>query len=146
GAAYTSVQAGVELPLGLPRLPGATRILVAFVRSAGALRDLVLDTDWVGQPASALVLTNVSDDVPGELPYPHVTLGARELGALLDRRPAVRRRIPFVLGAREGAVPDELARVFVPTRAYRHALEVLEHHRFAVLTGPPEVGKTAIAR
>jgi MoxR-like ATPase len=36
--------------------------------------------------------------------------------------------------------------VFVPTRAYRRALTVLDVHRFAVLTGPPAMGKTAIAR
>jgi hypothetical protein len=41
---------------------------------------------------------------------------------------------------------QELASVFVPTHAYRRALEVLDAHRFAVLTGPPEMGKTAIAR
>src|SRR5664279_5269307 len=39
-----------------------------------------------------------------------------------------------------------LAAVFMPTRAYRRALGVLDRHRFAVLSGPPEVGKTAIAR
>src|SRR5947199_2139281 len=41
---------------------------------------------------------------------------------------------------------DELARVFVPSGAYPRAVSVLEAHRFAVLTGPPEMGKTAIAR
>lgn len=40
----------------------------------------------------------------------------------------------------------ELAHVFVATRPYARALDVLERHRFAVLTGPPEMGKTAIAR
>src|SRR4029078_5451711 len=35
---------------------------------------------------------------------------------------------------------------FVPTRAYERTLAVLERHHFAVLTGPPEMGKTAIAR
>jgi hypothetical protein len=36
--------------------------------------------------------------------------------------------------------------VFVPTRAYSRAVRVLGEHCFAVLTGPPEMGKTAIAR
>ena len=36
--------------------------------------------------------------------------------------------------------------MFVPTGAYQRAVSVLEAHRFAVLTGPPEMGKTAIAR
>jgi hypothetical protein len=39
-----------------------------------------------------------------------------------------------------------LSEVFVPTAAYRRALAVLDAHRFAVLTGPPEMGKTSIAR
>jgi hypothetical protein len=87
-----------------------------------------------------------------------VVLGADELGALVDASPATRRRVPSVLGVRDldplldgagswdEAAARELARVFVPTRAYRHTLETLERHRFAVLTGPPEMGKTAIAR
>src|SRR6185503_12786660 len=44
------------------------------------------------------------------------------------------------------AAARDLARVFVPTRAYERTLAVLERHHFAVLTGPPEMGKTAIAR
>src|SRR5947208_16904931 len=54
-AAFASVPGGVDLPLGLPRLPGGTLVLVAFLRpsaGAAALRHLVLDIDWVGQPAS----------------------------------------------------------------------------------------------
>ena len=35
--------------------------------------------------------------------------------------------------------------MFWPTRAYDRAREVLDRHRFVVLTGPPEMGKTAIA-
>jgi hypothetical protein len=89
-------------------------------------------------------------------------LDAGDIGRLLDEAPELRRRIPFVLGVRnlsdlvsehvrsastwDEAAARELARVFVPTRAYRRTLRVLEQHRFAVLTGPPEMGKTAIAR
>ena len=36
--------------------------------------------------------------------------------------------------------------MFVPTPAYHRALAVLREHGFLVLTGPPEMGKTAIAR
>ena len=39
----------------------------------------------------------------------------------------------------------EISAVFVPTEAYRHAREVLKKHKFVVLDGPPEVGKTTIA-
>ena len=89
-------------------------------------------------------------------------VGPRELGAALDASPAIRRRVPFVLGIRDldGLVEPEvrrrstadveaaaaLVRVFVPTRAYQRTLDVLDLHGFAVVTGPPEMGKTAIAR
>lgn len=91
-----------------------------------------------------------------------VVLGAREIGASVDRHPWVRAAMPSVLGLRdlEGLIDDavaarssldvrraqELARVFWPTRAYHRALGVVGRHRFVVLTGPPEMGKTAIAQ
>ncbi len=40
----------------------------------------------------------------------------------------------------------KLASIYVPTHSYRQALAVLERHHFCVLTGPPEMGKTASAR
>jgi hypothetical protein len=89
-------------------------------------------------------------------------LGADELSESIDRHPALRLAMPSLLGLRDltPLVPppvrerssldleraQELARVFVPTRAYQRACEVLARHRFVVLTGPPEMGKTAIAR
>ncbi len=88
-------------------------------------------------------------------------LGAGELGARVDGRVELRRTMPSLLGLRDldpliepevagrssldRDAAQELATVFVPTKAYRRALQVLAHHRFAVLTGPPEMGKTAIA-
>ena len=98
---------------------------------------------------------------------PHQTtkvrvLGPDVIGACLDARPELRRAMPSVLGLRDldqlidagvsgrstfdQAAATNLAGVFVPTRAYRRALAVLDRYRFAVLTGPPEMGKTAIAR
>ena len=38
-----------------------------------------------------------------------------------------------------------LTKVFVPTAAYSKTWTVLQDHHFAVLEGPPEMGKTAIA-
>jgi hypothetical protein len=92
--------------------------------------------------------------------------GAADLDAWLDRSPNVRLAFPQVLGLRDlTALLDAvvtrdirsrttlgleaaaaLAQVFVPTRAYSHALTTLSGHGFTVLTGPPEMGKTAIAR
>lgn len=89
-------------------------------------------------------------------------LGRAEIGQRLDARSELRRAMPSVLGLRDldGLIDAEvaarssldlpaaraLAAVFVPTRAYRRALGVLDTHGFAVLSGPPEMGKTAIAR
>jgi uncharacterized protein (DUF1778 family) len=89
-------------------------------------------------------------------------LGRGEIGERLDARAELRRAMPSTLGLRDLdelidpevagrstldlAAARALASVFMPTRAYRRALGVLEAHRFAVLTGPPEMGKTAIAR
>jgi len=88
--------------------------------------------------------------------------GPHELSELIDRAPLVRRRVPSVLGVRnldglisanlisrstaDVAAARSLAPVFVPTHAHARALATLERHRFAVLSGPPEMGKTASAR
>src|SRR5581483_7282414 len=107
-----------------------------------------------------LALTNYPE--PYRADGQTVVLAADRLSELLDARPDVRRAAPSVLGLCDLARrvdPDvlsrstgdvesarALARVFVPTTAYARALDVLDRHRFAVLTGPPEMGKTAIAR
>jgi hypothetical protein len=93
-------------------------------------------------------------------PVPVVHLGPEELSGLVDASPELRLGVPAVLGVRDADLPPEaaerstadlaaateLARVFVATRAYQRAVDVLQTHHFAVLTGPPEMGKTAIAR
>jgi hypothetical protein len=84
------------------------------------------------------------------------------LSARIDARPELRLAMPSLLGVRalDSLIPaavarrstldrgeaERLATVFVPTRAYARAVRTLREHRFAVLTGPPEMGKTAIAR
>jgi hypothetical protein len=128
-----------------------------------SLVDLVHSVGWAERPAhdcrSAVVLTDAGlvrarlDDAGGaEL--------LDGIHRLLDRHPAVRRRVPSLLGVCDLAIDPEvsarsawdadaaaaLTRVFVPTRAYRTALDTIERHRFCVLSGPPEMGKTAIAR
>ncbi|MEJ7894058.1 MAG: hypothetical protein WKF94_15615 [Solirubrobacteraceae bacterium] len=100
-------------------------------------------------------------------PMPQLRIGAEllgpaELSAHIDASEGLRRALPSLLGVRdlEGLITAEvrerstialdeaqrLARVFVTTRAYGRALEALDEHRFVVLAGPPEMGKTAIAR
>ena len=84
------------------------------------------------------------------------------LSARIDARPELRLAMPSLLGVRDldplisattahrstldRREAERLAAVFVPTRAYARAVRTLREHRFAVLTGPPEMGKTAIAR
>jgi hypothetical protein len=88
-------------------------------------------------------------------------LGRDELARIVEARADLRLRMPSLMGVRplDGLVPEDvaarssvdsaaahgLARVYVPTRAHARALAVLARHRFAVLTGPPEMGKTAAA-
>jgi hypothetical protein len=91
-----------------------------------------------------------------------VVCGDRELSESLDRHAGVRAAMPSVLGLRDltplisasarasSSLDVEraqtVARVFWPTRAYERARDVLARHAFGVLTGPPEMGKTAIAQ
>jgi hypothetical protein len=106
---------------------------------------------------SVLAMTNMHWAEHWLRPKSGAVIGPERLAELLDESPAVQRRVPSLLGIRELPEPANgsswdrdaacaLSQVFVPTHAYRSALRVLERHRFAVLSGPPEMGKTAIAR
>ena len=163
----TTIPAGLALP-GLRALPGPTSALVLW-RPGSNVWSLI-DRGLQHEYAAGSVLF-ATDDPTGELADEiGVALGSSavavldgpRLSAILDGDPLIRRRVPFVLGVREleGLVDDdvvrrstldlaaahELARVFVTTRAYRSTVDVLERHAFAVVSGPPEMGKTAIAR
>ena len=155
-------------------LPGPVLAVSAWATAdhpaLAALRNNVLRSETLdGQiPRSLLVLTNRSEIVraspgtpPGKPPVV-ASLGPEDLGRLIDHHAELRFRMPSLLGVRDldGIVPGEalarstgdiaaahsLARVFMPTRAYTATLDVLRQRHFAVLTGPPEMGKTAIAR
>jgi hypothetical protein len=121
-----------------------------------------------GSPA--LIVTNIDRELAAialearalDATGPVVILGAGEIAASLDRDPGMRLAMPSVLGLRDlDPLIDatirarssfdleraqELARVFWATRAYERSCAVLGEHRFVVLTGPPEMGKTAIAQ
>jgi hypothetical protein len=158
------------------RGPAAVAVVWVRDRMSSAHRMSILSSGVLAVPAElggwferVLVLTNLDRKEVGQahaLRFGNVkklvVLGAAELGRSLDRHPDLRAAMPSVLGLRDlnpliaagagerstlditGA--QELARVFWPTRAYERARTALGHHRFVVLTGPPEMGKTAIAR
>lgn len=89
-----------------------------------------------------------------------------QLEAMITSAPHVRLSFPQILSLRDlsGLLEEvvnrdlknradillsdarELAAVFVPTRAYYKAIDTLTRHHFVVLTGPPEMGKTSIAK
>jgi hypothetical protein len=157
------------------RLGGPVTVIVTWVaedvlpeRRLISLVERVVGLGSCGE--RVLVLTNL-DGAAGQVALQQaawaedrtvVVWGDRELGERLDRHPDVRAAMPSVLGSRDLAPllspaaraqssldverAQKLARVFWPTRAYEHARAVLAEHRFVVLTGPPEMGKTAIAQ
>ena len=91
--------------------------------------------------------------------------GGDDVCDILDKRSSIARAFPqllsirdldelirFALNAESRARSDtalqlaqELVPVFAPTSSYERAWKVLRKHHFAVLEGPPEVGKSAIA-
>jgi hypothetical protein len=112
------------------------------------------------RPHSAVTFVNVAADRIKPLPLEHVVFGEAELLDAVRRLPGVRLRMPSLLSLEaappqpaalgrsmfDGVEARSLARVFVPTPAWHQAVAVLREHHFLVLTGPPEMGKTAIAR
>jgi hypothetical protein len=140
-------EALAEERLAWPMRPPTGSVLVLVnVEPAAAELELVEDTVRAGLGGSVGI----------------AVAGPAALGEVIDGAPKLRRRLPSVLGVRDlaGLIPSELversttdfaaavalSRVFVPTGAHARTLAVLARNRFAVLTGPPEMGKTAIAR
>jgi hypothetical protein len=91
--------------------------------------------------------------------------GGDDICDILDRRKGIARSFPQLLSIRDLdeligfalskesrersetalQIATELVPVFAPTSSYERAWTVLRKHHFAVLEGPPEVGKSAIA-
>ena len=159
---------GLDAPGG-ERLTGPALAVIAWQRRGEGTEHRVhmtihraLDLWSRSTFRSLLVLSNARPDSAPWHDMDVVWLGPDELSTLVAESWEVRLTLPPVLGigAAEDLVDREaadrstadleaalgLARVFVPTRAHAAAVDVLTRRHFAVLTGPPEMGKTAIAR
>jgi hypothetical protein len=103
----------------------------------------------------------------GNFPLINVVLmGGQDVCDILDNSPSIRVSFPQILSLRDldsllndviakpiiersrGMIEEarEVSLIFYPTNAYSETIKKLTLHNFAVLEGPPEVGKTAIAR
>ncbi len=145
---------GATAALGWPRAREVVVLWLVEDRERGYLRD------WLREALAPVILIANRELPELEIDPGVIRIGPAEVAAALDARPHVRRRVPFVLGIRDEVADADalagstfdvdaavaLAQVFVPTGAYRRALEVLDRSSFAVLSGPPEMGKTAAAR
>lgn len=131
---------------------------VSTVRHYVLLTNVSLDSD---------LRDGVSSKLRAVLPKAKITaLGGGDLCNMLDDAPNIRTAFPQLLGIADidllinNAIlkpvlerskfairrAHDLARVFVPTSAYNKAQQVLTNHWFVALTGPPEMGKTTIAK
>jgi hypothetical protein len=116
----------------------------------------------IGAGAREQIRTMFADAVPSATV---VVWSGDDVCDILDHAPTVARAFPQLLSIRDldeliGRVlnkesrersetalqiASELVPVFAPTSSYERAWRVLRRHHFAVLEGPPEVGKSAIA-
>lgn len=153
-----------------PALKGAVNAEVARIRARqetgqwSAVRQYVLVTNCPIQASQRKEIESILI-----LPIPDASvhiLSGKDLSGLAADHPNVRKAFPQLLGLGDleqlitNATNKELlersraalqaasalAPVFVPTVAYDKAWTVLGRHGFAVLEGPPEMGKTAIAQ
>lgn len=124
-------------------------VLLTNVVLSGTGREEISALLTDGLPESRITIADGSDvgamldDSPRvRLSFPEV-LGLRDLSALIDQ--AVRKDL-LLRSSLTIEIAQELAPSFMATKAYSRALEVLARRGFVVLSGPPEMGKTSIAR
>ena len=155
----------------IPRLIAAVKaemaeVLLRGIKNDGGRRNgkhYVLLTNSLISPEGRQA---VESEVHKALPSSQVhCLGGNDICDLLDGNTTVRRSFPQLLSLRDLDIllanvvnrdiverssaaisyARDVAPVFVPTGAFVQAWDVLKKHHFAVLEGPPEMGKSAIA-
>src|SRR5450755_3395745 len=173
---FVLAQDPIGPPLAAQSLPAPVLVHCAWIRDGGTLgveaaiaalahrhpEDFELARSYLLVSNVEVPASEMQDTDPRWGLSAALAIGPEALGARIDALPELRLAMPSLLGlgALDGLISSKvgersslprddaqrLAEVFVPTRAYWRALEVLRRHRFAVLAGPPEMGKTAIAR
>lgn len=153
-----------------------TRLRAAIKAEALRIEERLADERWEDPTHYALLTNVTLDPsehagllkpIAGLLPATRLHLLAeRQIEVMLTASASVRLSFPQLLSIRDlkGLLADvlnrdlsvrsrtllkdaaDLAEVFVPARPWYKALDVLTRHHFVVLTGPPEMGKTAIAQ
>lgn len=154
----------------VPALKHAVTAEVAKLRSSRPIRGQPSPRHYVfvtNAPLSPATRTWIGEQLGAVYPGCEIHIwGGKDLGDILHRHPHLCRAYPEILSLRNldtllGEVVNrdilnrsadalafarDLAPAFVATRTYFRAFEVLGKHHFVVLDGPPEMGKTAIAR
>lgn len=150
-------------------------LMSAVTKEAALIQNRIAAGKWAAPmqyafvtnaPLTATHRQSISDVLQPILADCAITVqGALDVCAMLDTNLAVARSFPQILSLRNlfeildqvvkneivqrtDAVlreADALSSVFVPTKAFDDAWEILDKHYFVVLEGPPEMGKTAIA-
>ncbi len=154
--------------------PVAT-LIAAVKKEKIAIKQRKKDRKWqdpkyftliTNAPLSADLREKLKEILVQELPQTEITLwGVGDVSDILDKQESIRRSFPQLLSLRELNYllenvlnksiiersqsvifeANAIIPVFVPTNAYRNCWDTLSKYSFAVLDGPPEVGKTAIA-
>jgi hypothetical protein len=149
-------------------------LLTAVSREIQRIRERQAKDEWV-DCATYFLMTNVDltttlrGDVSGliepETGAHVVVFGGRDICDVLDGSSDLRMAYPQILGLTDLdrilrralnqatlersssalSYAGDLAKTFVPTAAYDRTLQLLRKYSFAVLTGPPEYGKSAVA-
>jgi len=150
-------------------------LLASVSKEIGAIRKRQAGWNWVAPtcftfitnaPIRSAVREKIREKFSSALPNAEIVIWqGDDVCDVLDQTPAVTRSFPQLLSIRDldklitGAlrkdsverssaaidIAKELVPVFAPTSNYERAWSVLRKHHFAVLEGPPEVGKSAIA-